>query len=123
MLKDLNNKFKKFYLFQDKMVFWFNGGSLFIGLVLLLTWVTILSALPPQVPLFYSLPWGDKQLASKTQLILLPSLIFLITLLNITLSWYLHKSQNFIKKVLTASSLLFTLLIVIASLKIVLIFI
>lgn len=123
MFKDLITRFNKFYNSQDRLIFWLNALSLFIALVLLLSWVTILSDLPPQVPLFYSLAWGENQLASKTQLIILPALIFLITLANVILSWHLHKSQNFVKRILATSSLLFTILLVIASLRIVLIFI
>lgn len=38
--------------------------------------------LPPWVPLFYSLPWGEEQLASTLALLFLPLGIFLIAVLN-----------------------------------------
>ena len=41
-----------------------------------------LKRLPPQIPLFYSLPWGEEQLAPSIALLLLPLGIFLIALLN-----------------------------------------
>jgi len=34
--------------------------------------------LPPQSPLFYSLPWGEKQLATSKSLVLLPFLSLMI---------------------------------------------
>ncbi len=44
------------------------------------------SRLPPQVPLFYSQPWGEPQLASPGLLFLLPGFSFLFFLLNSTIS-------------------------------------
>lgn len=39
--------------------------------------------LPPQVPLFYSRPWGEEQLTSPHSLFLLPGVIFVILLINL----------------------------------------
>lgn len=43
-------------------------------LFLLLFW----SRLPPQIPLFYSQPWGEEQLGFKIQMLFLPVFAFLI---------------------------------------------
>lgn len=123
MFNDLKLKFKKFYSQQDKFIFWLNSSCFLIALIVLLSWLIILPYLPPKIPLFYSLPWGENQLAHKNQLILLPALIFLTTFINIIVSWHLHKSQNFIKKIIASSSLLFGLLLLIATIKIILVFI
>lgn len=80
------------------------------------------SFLPPKLPLFYSLPWGDYQLAGKLQLLIIPASIALISLFNLTASWQLHTSQVFFKRVLTLSSLLVSLILTITFIKIVLIF-
>ena len=78
--------------------------------------------LPPKLPLFYSLPWGDDQLAGKSQLLIIPTSIALIALFNLIISWQLHASQVFFKRVLTLSSLLVSLILTITFMKIVLIF-
>lgn len=44
------------------------------------------TSLPPQLPLFYSLPRGPEQLANPLSFILLPSLALLLMLFNVILS-------------------------------------
>lgn len=99
----------------------------FLPLMLSLLMVVIILALyrflPPKLPLFYSLPWGEKQLAGKEQLLIIPSSIALVSLGNLIFSWHLHSSQDIFKKILYFSSLLITLLMTITFLKIILIFI
>lgn len=41
-----------------------------------------LNNLPPQLPLYYSLPWGESQLASASSVFLLPILSLGILLIN-----------------------------------------
>lgn len=78
--------------------------------------------LPPKLPLFYSLPWGDSQLVSKQQLLILPASIALITLFNLIISWQLHETQSLFKKILQFCSLLISLILTITFLKMVFIF-
>lgn len=42
--------------------------------------------LPPQVPLFYSLPWGETRLGDPSSLWLLPAISLIILVLNFTAS-------------------------------------
>lgn len=79
--------------------------------------------LPPKLPLFYSLPWGENQLGNHQQFLIIPGVIALITLLNLILSWQLHSSQLFFKKILIYSSWLISLILFITFLKIIFIFI
>lgn len=44
--------------------------------------VVTYSDLPEKLPLYYSLPWGVSQLASKVELFLLPAIMVLINLVN-----------------------------------------
>ncbi len=79
--------------------------------------------LPPKLPLFYSLPWGEKQLVYHSQLLILPASIILVTLCNLIISWQLHSQQVFFKKILLFSSVLVSLILTITFVKVVLIFI
>ncbi|MBI4038804.1 hypothetical protein HY384_02495 [Candidatus Daviesbacteria bacterium] len=79
--------------------------------------------LPPNLPLFYSLPWGEKQLATKQQLLILPASIALTALLNLTISWQLHEKQSFFKKALSLASIIVSIILTTTLIKIVLIFI
>ena len=105
--------FLKFYSTQDKVIFYaFLLNSILIfsqGLYFSLN----AKNLPSQVPLFYSLPWGEAQLGSKPQLLLLPSISLLICLVNLTIVWHLHRSLVTLRRTLllaaAAVSLMMTL--------------
>lgn len=102
---------------------WISLSPLGLSLLFTLTILGLLKFLPPRLPLFYSLPWGDGQLATEQQFLIIPGIISLITLLNLSFSWQLHLSQIFFKKILLFSSLIISLILTITFIKIVLIFV
>lgn len=102
---------------------WISLSPLFLALLVALTILILLKFLPSKLPLFYSLPWGDEQLATHQQFLIIPAIISLITLINLTTSWQLHSSQIFFKKVLLFSSLIISFVLTITIIKIVIIFI
>lgn len=107
----------------DNISMWSFGISLLITILILgSVWVSY-QYLPDQIPLYYSLPWGDRQLATLNQFIVLPALSFAIIIINSLISWQLHKSQYILKRVIAASTLIFSILFFIATLKIIYIFI
>lgn len=74
--------------------------SLFCLLINLATILILISRLPPQVPLFYSQPWGGSQLANKTSLFL-PLLIYLLILVfNLRLASLFIKKKALLAKIL-----------------------
>jgi len=101
---------------------WITTTPILLALFITLFIAIFANFLPPKIPLFYSLPWGDSQLGSKEQLLILPAIIVLITLSNLIISWQLHSSQIFFKKILIFSSVLISLILTITFFKIVLIF-
>lgn len=101
---------------------WATSVSLLLGFLITLFVLIFSNFLPAKVPLFYSLPWGDNQLASKEQLLILPATIVLIALFNLVISWQLHLSQIFFKKALNISSVTVSIILTITFVKIVLIF-
>lgn len=107
----------------NKLLHWIRLFPLVISLSITLITLTTLKLLPSKLPLFYSLAWGDAQLANHQQLLIIPGTITLITLLNLIISWQLHKSQSFFKKVLFISSIVISLILTIAFTKIVFTFI
>lgn len=50
--------------------------------------------IPPQIPLLYSLPWGDQQLVSTNTLFLIPGLLFLFLVLNFLLATIFNNSSG-----------------------------
>lgn len=96
---------------------------LFLSLGITLAIVTTLRFLPPKLPLFYSVAWGDGQLATHQEFLIVPASISIIALLNLVLSLQLHPSQSFFKKALFLSSIIVSLILTITFIKIVLNFI
>lgn len=113
------NKFINFYQHQDGIIFWSTAISTLMALLLLSLFLFNYLNLPTQIPLFFSLPWGDAQLSQKNQFILLPSIILLSLLVNLILSWHLHVSQIQIKRILSVSTVAISFLILISGLKII----
>ncbi len=110
-------------LFDYKLHFWIGLYPLVLSLIITLIIITTLRFLPPRLPLFYSIAWGDGQLATHQQFLIIPTSISLITLLNLIISWQLHKSQSFFKEMLLLSSIIVSLILTIAFIKIILMFI
>jgi hypothetical protein len=87
--------------------------------------------LPPQVPFFYSLPWGEKQLVSKVFLFALPLISFLFLLFNLSIQkiFKIHEDEEkemertFIKEALFFVSLSVFVINLITIIKIVRLFI
>ncbi len=65
--------------------------------------------LPPKVPLFYSLPWGEEQLASPFYLWLLPASSLAMTIINLAFASY-FSSDQLITRLLMVTASLYSLL-------------
>jgi len=92
--------------------------NIFFILATAITLVFAYSHLPPQVPLFYSRPWGEKQLVAPVFLVILPILSFFIFLLNTFLGRILL-SFPFLEVALGVSSTFLSGLILLSLIKIV----
>jgi len=83
--------------------------------VLFLFWKKI----PPQVPLFYSRPWGEKQLASIFFLWLLPAFSFLVILINLTVAAFLAQKEKLAAQLLIIFGAVFNFLCLVTLVKII----
>lgn len=102
---------------------WIGLSPLVISLFLSLIILILFKFLPSKLPLFYSLSWGDQQLANHQQFLIIPASLTLIALFNLVVSWQLHPSQSFFKKMLLITPLIISLILLITFIKIVTIFI
>lgn len=118
-MKTFNNGFSKRI---KKIDFWISFIPLLLCILITLFIAILAKLLPPRLPFFYSLPWGEKQLGSREQLLILPASITLVVLCNLIISWQLHSSQKIFKKILVFSSLLVSLILTVTFFKIILIF-
>ena len=91
---------------KDRFVFFAYGFCLISFLlqsgILLLSWNT----LPPQVPVFYSRPWGERILSQQIFLSILPAITIISLLLNQVLRNFFSKSDLFLSRVLVSFSIL-----------------
>ena len=92
-----------------------------LGLILIQVAIIIFffPKLPPEIPLFFSQPWGKAQLAQPYLLIIFPvfSLVFLIT--NSLLATLFLEGEVLLSKILVFGSSLFTVFTLIALIKII----
>lgn len=64
--------------------------------------------LPPQIPFYYSLPWGESQLASTSALFLLPTFSIVFLLVNNLLAALFLSSIQLLSRLLIIFSLVFS---------------
>jgi hypothetical protein len=93
-------------------LFWqekINGQIFRWNIIVLLCQVAILfirfNSLPPQIPLYYSLPWGEQELAPVSSIFILPALSVIILLLNNILAVFFLKSNQLFSRILVIISL------------------
>lgn len=108
---------------SQKLFFWIGLSPLIISLIITIIILTLFKFLPPKLPLFYSLPWGEGQLATSEQFLIIPASISAVALLNLIIFGQLHNQQYFFKKVLLLSSIAVTIILIITFIKIILMFI
>lgn len=60
------------------MIYILLGGNFLMLIVFILRW----SKMPPEIPLFYSQPWGERQLADWWVIFLLPIILNLLFFFN-----------------------------------------
>jgi len=68
--------------------------------------------LPPEIPFFYSRPWGEMQLASPLFLWILPSITILFTLVNFLVAIFIVGKYYFLTRV----AIIFSALVAFATL-------
>lgn len=107
---------------NKNLYLYFASLPLAVSLLLTIFILIFFQFLPPKLPLFYSYPWGDAQLANHQQFFIIPASIVLIDLINLIIIWHLHHQQEFFKKMLVMASLIITLIFLTTFIKIFLIF-
>ncbi|NOY14964.1 MAG: hypothetical protein GXP43_01990 [bacterium] len=100
----------------NKYLFFANLGLIIVSVFLILFFYLVL---PPVVPLFYSAPWGEAQLASKDFLFIIPFLMLVITSIALMISRQLAFADEVIIRSLFGSGLLFNLILFITLIKII----
>jgi len=90
---------------------------LFVGQIVLIIW--FYNQLPPQIPLFYSRPWGESWLASSSSIIILPLFSIITLLTNYFLALYLYSKKILLSHLLVIFGFIISLFSTISVLKII----
>jgi len=93
--------------------------AIIIWLIEILLIFSTWSLLPPQVPLFYSRPWGEEQLVHPIGLFLLPALGLVTFLINFWIISLLPKEEKLLRQILIITILVFNLLSLITLIQII----
>ena len=104
---------------SDSIIF----GSLVVGMVAEIIYgVTLLfffRNLPPQVPLFYSIPWGVKQLVPWWYLGILFLAGFGLLILSLTISLLMQRKEGLLARIVMAGGTLGVILLSATAVKII----
>lgn len=91
---------------NDKTSFW----SFLVSIIFMVFQVSLIAfywkRLPPEIPLFYSKPWGSSMLAHQIFIWLIPTLSFLFIFVNFCIVIFFLQENKFLNRVLCATSLL-----------------
>ena len=102
------------------LIFFFSLVSIIIQAVLILgSW----GKLPPQVPLYYSKPWGEAMLASPRGLWLLPTIVLITLTVNFFIAIFLVSDNKFLVWTLVIFCFLVSLTTLYDTLKIIILLI
>lgn len=122
MIKKLINYFSLVgQLWHDKVVTLFFRWAVIVSLGQLLAIILFFNSLPPQIPLFRSLVWGESQLVVPYLLFLLPIFSVTIILINSFLAFIFQRHQ-LLTRLLIITSLIFSLICLVPIIQIILLF-
>lgn len=104
---------------REKLTKTFTQISLFLLAIQILIIVSVWRFLPPEIPLFYSRPWGKDQLVNYPGIVILPVICLIVLFANTVVAQIATKEETLIKKMLVVASLTFGFLILISLVQII----
>jgi hypothetical protein len=90
---------------------------LFIAQIVLIIW--FYNQLPPEIPLFFSRPWGEQWLTSSSLIIILPLFSLVTLLLNYSLAIFYHQKKLLLSQLLVVFAFIISLFSTVSVLKII----
>lgn len=108
MQQFMNGFFKN--IKEDRLIF--RGFILTFAIVILSVLYIFLyyKRIPPLVPLFNQMPWGEERIARKIWIFSLPILSFVIFVFNLGFSSLVYKKNPLIPRLLVVTSFLISIL-------------
>lgn len=103
---------------EDKLVRFGKTATLFFIITSFFLLILFWGKLPPQVPLFYSRPWGEEQLGKPLELLILPGTSFLFYL-GAALICKFYSLEKLLLRIINTGVALFSFLSFLTLLKII----
>jgi len=94
-------------------------GLFFSNLIMILVFVLNFNHLPPQIPLFYSRPWGEEQLADLFMIVILPLILNLFFFFNQFIYKRLFYENLLVKKIFDFLNIFLLIIIPVIFLRII----
>ncbi len=98
------------------MIYFLVGGNLLMLTVFILRF----SHLPPQIPLFYSMPWGEQQLVDIWTILLLPFFLNVLFFFNDFVYRRFFPENPLVKKIIDILNVLLSVSLTLIFVKIIL---
>lgn len=108
---------------NDRILVRFFGGSFFILIITLAYIVFVYRNLPPVLPVFNQLPWGDQRLGPTAAIFIPDLLVFLIFIINLVIAGAIYPKTPLLSRMLAVTSFVvsfLTFLFIIRTVQIVL---
>lgn len=94
------------YLQSDKILFYGSILSLVFLVVSIIIIAFVYSRIPPFIPLYNQLPWGEARLATKNEFFILPAMMGGILFANVIAALSLYQKTPLLSRLFAATSLL-----------------
>lgn len=92
--------------------------SLLFIIPLIILIIATFSKLPPLIPFFNSMPWGEERLYTSRAIIFLPVILTIVFVFNLFLATGIYKKYALISRIVLFNCFLFLLLSLLAYLQI-----
>lgn len=103
----------------DKQIRRFTTVNFFLLVLFFIVTLWKWSSLPPQLPLFFSLPRSTEQLGTPVKLLILPFFAVAFSLVNLYLALIIYERERLLSVILTVMSTTANLLLLVTFIKIV----
>ena len=104
----MNATFKQ--VLNDKIIRWGMRLSLFLLILEILSVAIVYYSLPPFLPLFNQMPWGESRLGTNVEIFLPPIISGSFLLLNFFLLTRFYEGMPLVSRMLSITSLLIAIL-------------
>lgn len=104
----MNALFKN--LQQDKIIFFSSLITVSLIVLNVLMIALFYKNLPPYIPLYNQMPWGEARIGAKIEIFIIPGLILIITIVNFLFSKNYYQKIPLISRLLAVTSFLISFL-------------